>query len=291
MSSFLVKCFGVLTLLCLSLTAQAQYLNDDSLSLQRMKDDLGRLQRDMTQIQKEIYRENESGSSKKSWSSWGSGGDNNASTPQIQAMMAEVEERISDLNGRIEETEYKLGRLTEKLETFMTDVDYRFNELGSTQNAASESSFNAPLSLSPAAGTTEIISESLPASNDPSSQYENAFSLLRKADYSAAELAFKQFIDSHPDNSLVGNAYYWLAETFYVRSDYKQAAVYFLKGYRDHPNGNKTVDSLLKLGMSLAGLDKKQEACTTFNKLEKEFPNANTDVTKTLEKEKRVLRC
>ena len=55
--------------------------------------------------------------------------------------------------------------------------------------------------------------ETLPSAS-PSSQYNAAFGLLRRADYPAAEDALRNFIQQYPTNPLAGNAQYWLGESF-----------------------------------------------------------------------------
>ena len=47
----------------------------------------------------------------------------------------------------------------------------------------------------------------------PLEQYEFATSFLKVGDYNMAERAFREFVDTNPDNDLSGNAQYWYAET------------------------------------------------------------------------------
>ena len=125
----------------------------------------------------------------------------------------------------------------------------------------------------------------------PKEQYNYAFGLLRQANYDKAELALQEFVKLHPKEKLVGNARYWLGETFYVRAAYVQAAEAFLEGYQADPKGPKAPDSLLKLGMSLAGLDKKREACAAFDKLTKDFPEITAGIRNTVKREKQKNSC
>ena len=45
----------------------------------------------------------------------------------------------------------------------------------------------------------------------PLEQYEFATSFLKVGDYNMAERAFREFVDTNPDNDLSGNAQYWLS--------------------------------------------------------------------------------
>lgn len=126
----------------------------------------------------------------------------------------------------------------------------------------------------------------------PQEQYDQALSLmLRKQDFGAAETALRSFIDQNPKDELVGNAHYWLGETYYVRKDYQQAAFAFAEGFQKFPNGNKAPDSLLKLGMSLAQLDKMKEACTAYSRLLSNFPDANDRLKARVRREQGQANC
>jgi tol-pal system protein YbgF len=141
---------------------------------------------------------------------------------------------------------------------------------------AVEAAPSAKVALAPAApgAVPESSSAALPPGT-PEQQYDFAFDLLRRRDWEGAEGALRAFIDAHPDDELTGNAYYWLAETFYVRNDLEQAAVYFARGYQDFPDSLKAPANLLKLGMSLARIGRTNDACLTFQELGERFPNAS----------------
>ncbi len=132
--------------------------------------------------------------------------------------------------------------------------------------------------------------ETLP-SGSPSSQYNAAFGLLRRADYPAAEDALRSFIQQYPTNPLAGNAQYWLGESFYVRGKYADAAAAFAEGYKRYPRGPKAADGLLKLGMSLARANQKHNACIALMQLDHEFPHPGSAIKDRSAQEKKRLGC
>ena len=81
--------------------------------------------------------------------------------------------------------------------------------------------------------------------------YETAYGYLMQRDYSAAQGSFEDFLTRYPQDSLAGNAQYWLGEAHFVRGEYKAAASSFLKGYQNYAGNARAADSLLKLAMSL----------------------------------------
>jgi tol-pal system protein YbgF len=110
------------------------------------------------------------------------------------------------------------------------------------------------------------------APGTPMAEYEAAFALLRNQDYPAAQIAFDKFIKQNPTNPLVGNAMYWLGETYYVRNQFEPATKIFAEAYQKYPQGAKAPDNLLKLGLSLAGQGKTKDACVALAQLKKQYP-------------------
>jgi tol-pal system protein YbgF len=141
----------------------------------------------------------------------------------------------------------------------------------------------APASATTAAGT-------LPTGS-PQEQYNYAFGLLRRANYPAAEQALRSFVKRYPNNTLAGNAQYWLGETFYARKDYNDAAIAFAEGYEKYPKSGKAADNLLKLGMSLSNLGHKTDACRAFARLDRDFPAAPANIKERAASEKKRAGC
>lgn len=125
----------------------------------------------------------------------------------------------------------------------------------------------------------------------PKEQYAYAFSLLRKRNYQGAEIAFRAFVEKHPDDQLSGNAMYWMGESFYVRKDYTEAARIFLDGYQRFPKGAKAADNLLKLAKSLSEIGEKKSACASYKELLKTFPKASDRMLSAAKNEVVRLKC
>ena len=131
--------------------------------------------------------------------------------------------------------------------------------------------------MTPAPVATAALPLPLDSTN-PKELYETAYGYLLQRDYGAAQAAFDDFLAKYPNNSLSGNAQYWLGETHFVRGQYKAAAGAFLKGYQTYAQSAKAPDSLLKLAMSLDRLGQKDAACSSYAELSSKFPNAPQSV-------------
>jgi tol-pal system protein YbgF len=121
--------------------------------------------------------------------------------------------------------------------------------------------------------------------------YETAYGYLMQRDYGAAQSSFEDFLSRYPQDSLAGNAQYWLGEAHFVRGEYKAAASSFLKGYQNYAGNARAADSLLKLAMSLDRLGQKDAACSSFGELSTRFPNAPENVKMRAKSERQRIGC
>jgi tol-pal system protein YbgF len=142
-----------------------------------------------------------------------------------------------------------------------------------------------------AAGGAHPPGRGMLPSGSASEQYNNAFGLLKRADYPAAEEALRAFLQQHPNDPLAGNAQYWLGESYYARGKYAEAAGAFAEGYKRYPRSPKAADDLLKLGMSLGRANQKQNACIALIQLDHDFPHAGSTVKDRAAAEKKRLGC
>ena len=288
--------------LCLVLVALALFAaggegaRAQSADLQSLSHELERLRSDLVDLQRYVY----AGQGEPQSVLPATGGD--ALSADSQVRLQQMEERVRAMTGQIEELEYRQRQMSDKLDQIIASVAAlgqgggaplaeNGNAGDGTTADATGTLTNQDLAVGESGdGAAATGTVALPAGSEMD-QYNYAFSLLRKADYDGAEVAFNEFITLHPDSDLSGNAYYWLGETYYVRNSYNDAAIAFLKGYQRFPNGDKAPDNLLKLGMTLTRLGKKAEACATFAELKSKFPDAPQTVRDKAAQESSAAGC
>ncbi|MCF8480355.1 MAG: tol-pal system protein YbgF [Rhodospirillum sp.] len=235
---------------------------------------------------------------------------------RMQVRISELERLVQDLTGKVEQTSYENRQIKAQLDNALGDIQYRLNALegnptppqgASMGGQAVPNTGTAPpageqgvlgyipggqgASADSASTTVMAPSTSILPDAPEAEQYNYAFSMLRRADYAAAEEAFKAFLAQHPNGNLSGNAQYWLGETYYVRGDYEQAAVAFMSGYKTYPQSTKGPDNLLKLGMAMANLSKTKEACAAFGRLDSQYPRAAEAIKRRATAEMGRLGC
>ncbi len=138
---------------------------------------------------------------------------------------------------------------------------------------------------------TFMSEEKILPSGSPKEQYEFATSFLKVGDYNMAERAFREFVDTNPDNELSGNAQYWYAETFRIRQLYTDAASAYLEGYQKYPESEKAPINLLKLGVSLVQIGEKDQGCLMIAGVKKQYPKATQSVLQKAKYEEKKFEC
>ena len=244
---------------------------------------------------------------------------------RFEVRLAQLEEEIRRLTGRVEQLEFGQRALGERIDRLVRDLDQRLlalegnagggagaaatHERTAPPAPATEDDASRPDIAAGAEGTLGSVPQSalsdLPrpdpgsiapppaiANLSPQQQYDTAMQLLRAGDYSGAEGGLQLFLDLNPEHALAPNAAYWLAETHYVRKSYAAAAAAFARNYRVYgKDDTKAADNLLKLGMSLGSLQESDKACRTYDELATEFPNAPVHIQQALARERARAGC
>ena len=242
--------------------------------------------------------------------------------------LSEIEIQFQDLTNRFEEINFKLDKLSNRLSKVQADNQIRFQDLenvreidddkkiltkneskdkilpGSSQpqdlgsisykDTNTNEAFQQTQSIdSTATVVTETFQteEKILPSESPEAQYEFATSFLKVGDYSTAERAFREFVQTNPEHKLAGNAQYWYAETFRIRQLYTDAASAYLEGYQKYPKGDKAPVNLLKLGVSMVQIGEKDQGCKMINGVEKQYPDANQSVIQKAKYESQKFEC
>jgi len=215
----------------------------------------------------------------------------NPNVAALQVKLTEMEEQIRRLQGLIEKNAYENKQLQEKLEKSNADVEFRLSEIEKKQTQPvapaappttsqdiqtdtpdNDSDKLKPVSVAPVPTNAETDKKFA----KPLEHYNYAFNLVREKKYPEAANSFTAFTQSYPKDPLIGNAYYWLGETNYVRKDYLRAADNFRQGYESMPTGPKAGDNLLKLALSMNALKKQKEACVVLKQVVIKFGNSAT---------------
>ena len=244
--------------------------------------------------------------------------------------LTEIENQFQQLTNKFEEINFKLDKLSNRMSKVQSDNQIRFQDLESaissggsleklTKKTTDKTSEVLPGTSQPQElgsisykdtntnettqqtqsidTTASIVTETFQSEekilpqDTPEKQYEFATSFLKVGDYTTAERAFREFVNSNPEHDLAGNAQYWYAETFRIRQLYTDAASAYLEGYQKYPKGEKAPINLLKLGVSMVQIGEKDQGCKMINGVQKQYPDANQSVIQKAKYESQKFEC
>jgi len=263
-----------------------------------MSDRLNRLERDINFLQKQVYRNADSGKDSDSSDA------PSAPLPNaghLEVRLSQMDEQLRQIRGQIEQSQFATKQVATELKKLSDDTDYRLRALEQKQAAAdaaaAAAAAAAPPPPPPAVATpvaAEETEKAAPTGNDfpnANAEYSAAFKLLNEKKYSDAATAFDAFVKKHPTDPLTSNAYYWLGESYYSRSDYTRAAESFRKGFETNPESPKAPDNLLKLALSLHQVKRTSEACIVLTQIATKYANSAQRTLKRAETARTEMQC
>lgn len=243
--------------------------------------------------------------------------DISALTPaQLDLKISNLQDELRVMRGKNEELNFQIKKLTESMDKMQRDVEMRLSDIEQGKKSpvvAPKPAGAEPVGEKPAAepvAETPVTEEKKPFPSTPTTAgdgvlkapeptaeatprdlYNSAFRLLNQTKYEDAAKSFDQFTKKYPKDPLIGNAYYWMGETHYIRRDYVTAADNFRAGFEALPTGPKAADNLLKLAMSLNALNRDKEACVVLGQVATKFKKDSVSVTEKAIAEQKRMGC
>lgn len=104
--------------------------------------------------------------------------------------------------------------------------------------------------------------------------YEKALVEFKNNDFEKARAMMSEFMKKYPENTLAGNAQFWVAETYYAEKDYTDAILAYedlLQKYKGH---NKIPAALLKQGFAFLELGDEKAARGILKELMANHPDS-----------------
>ena len=129
----------------------------------------------------------------------------------------------------------------------------------------------------PGTESLPVIAEK-PVADNPleiQAHYQEAFRLLKQADYDQAITAFDRFLGKYPDSQYSDNAQYWLGEAYYVTRRFDAAITEYMKLISNYPQSQRVPNSLLKIGYSYFELGQPEEAKKVLQSLMDKYPGSS----------------
>lgn len=267
----MVKLFFLLLGLCIAFPGFAFMDAETSALVDRME----RLERDLTFLQRKVYQ-NASADTDSNKEHFVTG-----SVEHLYTKIAQIEEQAQALTQQHEGLVHDIETLKEQLTSLRADIQIRFEE--TEKKLAQQDQQMAEL--------RKLCEEQPKVAPTPQNLYDSAQQEIQNKNYEQAQALLEKFLATYEQDSLAGNAQYWLGETFYARQKYEEASAMFAACVKKYADSNKAPDCLLKLGLSLKQAGSKEEACTAFASLPATFPKADKALLDKAGSEAQTLSC
>lgn len=114
---------------------------------------------------------------------------------------------------------------------------------------------------------------------------------LLAGDFAGAELAFRQYIEINPNAPDVADAYFWLGESYLVRSGYPDASTAYIQSMKTSPKGRYAPRALVGLAAALRGMDNRSGACQVLDTFPVQYPDAAADIKAKAKAERSRAGC
>ena len=222
---------------------------------------------------------------------------NAVSGGDLRGRLDALEDEISRLTGQIERLEFRQREHDKAAKVKLEDLEYRIIELeggdpsilfqqedegGLGQQGALAPASNAPAASASAGassgGTLGVITTTATVSGSERSLFDSGVAAVQAGRADEGREILSSFLSGYPDSALVGDAHYWLGESYSRLGDYQTAANRYLDGATLYPGSPRAPESLLKLGMTLSLLGQREVACSTLREVGQRYPNAGATV-------------
>lgn len=213
---------------------------------------------------------------------------------RLMERMDQLEASQRNLTGEIEQLRYERDALRGDVEALVKDIASLQSlaaDMRRHLDAVDLAARPAPAQSNPQANPQAQPGMMGSATVGVSELQEIGLQKLMSGDFSGAQLAFKQYIQVAPDAPDVDEAYFWLGETYLVKSGFAEAADAYLKSMQAAPKGQKAPNAMISLAAALRGMGNKDGACQTLNSFPVQFPAAPQDIRQKADIERQRTGC
>jgi tol-pal system protein YbgF len=189
------------------------------------------------------------------------------SNAALVAKVDQIEVRVQNAQGQIEQTNYRIDRLAEQVTQVVRDVDV-------LKTAAAASA-------TPPSTEVTVPAPAMPPtpSEDPVAEYQGALRDYQRGNFDLAIDGFQAFLAKNPESDLADNAAFWWAESLYSQKKYPEAIAQFDVVVSKYPRSDKVPASLLKKGYAYISLGERAQGIVQLQYVVHEHPNSQEAAT------------
>lgn len=203
---------------------------------------------------------------------------------QMNANMANLQEDVRLLTGRVEELEYSIKRRASGDDTTGKKYDERLDEMSLSLSKLDQRLIQLEQYLNvdgrnaqPSAGAKPGDEAAAPAASDDSEKtlYEKARQAYDNGEMDKSRQLFQELIKKYPKSSNADNAQFWIGESYYREKWYERAILEYQTVIEKYPKGNKVPAAMLKQGLALLQIGEKSSARLILQELVDKYPDTS----------------
>ena len=192
------------------------------------------------------------------------------SNTTLVAKVGQIEDTVQNVQGSVEQSGFRLDRLTQQLTQTQRDIETL--RLQAASAAAAQASAGTP----PAGGSmSEVNVEATPVRGEnPLDVYNAAFRDYQNGNFDLAIEGFREFLSQNASSELADNASYWVGESLFSQKKYREAIQQFDTVVTRFPRSDKVPGSLLKKGYAYISINEKAQGIVQLQYVLHEHPRS-----------------
>ena len=192
---------------------------------------------------------------------------------QLQSQIEALKQDVAGLRGEREQLLRDISLLQRAQKEAALEIEDRFQKL--SELLAKRESSAAVIEEEAKVNKVTVLVDGFEFLADPEEKrdFEAAFVLFRKGDFSAAAKGFGQFVKTYSASGYKPSALYWLGSAKFARRDFNEAIAHLRSVVTDFPNHARAPEAMLTMGNAHIEIKQPKEARKTFNELLKLYPS------------------
>lgn len=187
------------------------------------------------------------------------------SNADISVKVDQMDERLQNTQGNIEQTNYRIDRITQQLSQVQRDVA----DLKGAQRSQTPASEGTPI-------TEEVtVAEPSDSSESPLEIYQAAYRDYQRGNFDLAIDGFRDYLRREPSSDLSDNASYWVGESLFSQKKYQDAITQFDSVINTFPRSDKVPAALLKKGYAYIELGERAQGIVQLQYVVHEHPRSS----------------
>jgi tol-pal system protein YbgF len=183
------------------------------------------------------------------------------SSADLSVRVAEFDDRLQNVQGSVEQTNYRVDRIVQQLSQAQRDL-------------AELRQVVRPNSASGGQPAVEEITVQSSGGGDPVELYQSAYRDYQRGNYDLAIEGFREFVANNATSDLADNAAYWTGEALFSQKKYRDAVQQFDRVINQYPKSDKVPAALLKKGYAYIELGEKAQGVVQLQYVVHEHPKS-----------------